>query len=167
MDNALITIRNKAVEIAIGQLGQKEEPIGSNCGPMVNEYLKSVGLNPGYAWCQAFVFWCYAEAAKALGLPNPVIHTASVLDCWNRTAVNFKLMAVEVKARPELVSPGDQIIFKHSATTGHTGIIERIEGQLFYTIEGNTNHDGSREGYEVERKIRRCDDLHLLGVIRY
>jgi len=35
------------------------------------------------------------------------------------------------------------------------------------TIEGNTNHDGSREGYEVERKIRKLNDPHLLGFICY
>ena len=46
-----------ALQIAQGQLGQSEQPMGSNRGPMVNEYLKAVGLNPGYAWCQAFVYW--------------------------------------------------------------------------------------------------------------
>jgi len=160
-------ISDKAVEIAVSQLGQKEEPIGSNSGPVVDEYLKSVGLEPGYAWCQAFVYWCYAQAATALGVPNPVVHTVGVLDCWNRTAVNIKIHSSEAQGKPSLINVGDQIIFKHSNGTGHTGIVEKVIGQDIHTIEGNTNNNGSREGYEVERKVRTLDDVRLLGFISY
>ena len=177
MENTIQGIKAKALAIAITQIGVKEDPIGSNGGPQVEQYLKSVGLGKGYAWCQAFVYWCFAEAAKELSIPNPVVHTAGVLDCWNKTAVNVKLHQIEISSRPELVLPGDQVFFKHSATTGHTGIVEMVgpliiqgterHGFVMHTIEGNTNEDGSREGFEVLRKVRRFDDAHLLGVIRY
>lgn len=157
---------------AVGQLGQREEPKGSNRGPMVNEYLRSVGLNPGYAWCQAFVHWCYGEAADMLLMENPVVKTAGVLDCWNRTAVNFKITAAQAKASPEQVRVGSQIVWKHGKITGHTGIVEAVAknvgGQwVIRTIEGNTNDEGSREGYEVARRERVFTDPHLLGFIQY
>jgi hypothetical protein len=36
----------------------------------------------------------------------------------------------------------------------HTGIVMRTEDEVFHTIEGNTNDEGSREGYEVCKRIR-------------
>ena len=36
------------------EIGVCEVPPGSNRGPVVNEYLKSVGLRPGFAWCAGF-----------------------------------------------------------------------------------------------------------------
>lgn len=167
-----MNLQDKAVEVAVSQLGQKEDPIGSNKGPMVDEYLKSVGLAPGFAWCQAFVFWSFEQAAMGLtaaGLPtaNPVVKTAGVMDCWNRTKSSRKIMAVEAKQRPQLVQPGMQVVFKHSNTAGHTGIVTNVVGNEIHTLEGNTNHDGSREGYEVERKVRLVSDPHLVGFINY
>lgn len=158
-----------ALQVAITQVGVKEDPIGSNTGHEVNAYLNSVGLRPGNAWCQAFVYWCYQEAADQLRLPNPMIRTAGVLDCWNRTVVTKKLMALEAKSRPELVNVGDQIIFRHEGNTGHTGIVELVDkaNKCVHTIEGNTNGDGGREGYEVMRKVRALNDGHLVGFIRY
>ena len=50
-----------ALRYAQSQVGQREQPKGSNRGPMVDKYLASVGLQPGYAWCQAFVYWCYLQ----------------------------------------------------------------------------------------------------------
>lgn len=172
-----INISLEALKVAITQIGQKEDPIGSNSGVMVDAYLKSVGLDPGAAWCQAFLYWCYDAATKALSatghgtegvtIVNPVVRTAGVLDCWNRTAANKKIMALEAKSRPELVSPGNQIFFKDGETTGHTGIVEKVIGQDIYTIEGNTNSDGGREGYEVLRKLRKLSDAKLLGFAKY
>lgn len=171
-DNVHIaTLRESAVKMAVTQIGQKEDPIGSNKGIMVNEYLKSVGLNPGYAWCMAFVYWCYAKAALAMHIPNPVHHTAAVLDCWTKTAVNIKVLATQAKSNPQSIVTGDQIVFKHSNDTGHTGIVEKVVFEQnvwqIHTIEGNTNSGGSREGYEVERKVRLFNDATLLGFIHY
>ena len=36
----------------------------------------------------------------------------------------------------------------------HAGIVIRPENEVFQTIEGNTNDEGSREGYEVCKRIR-------------
>jgi hypothetical protein len=176
MENFINNIAQLALRYAITQLGQQENPIGSNRGPMVNEYLKSVGLNPGYAWCQAFVHWCYGQAAAELKIVNPVVRTGGVVDCWNRTAVNFKVLAEQAKDGLASIDPGDQVIFRHSNGAGHTGIIEKLSwldgahherGMVMHTIEGNTNNDGSREGYEVERKVRKFSDSALLGFIKY
>jgi uncharacterized protein (TIGR02594 family) len=41
--------------------GVKEEPLGSNSGPRVDEYLKYAGTTTPNAWCAAFVHWCLGQ----------------------------------------------------------------------------------------------------------
>ena len=164
------TLAAAALQAAESQIGQCEKPKGSNSGPMVNEYLHAVGLAPGYAWCQAFVYWSYETAAKKLNLVNPVVKTGSVHDCWNRCLANStvtKLLKADVSQRPDLIQPGDQFILLFSGNEGHTGIVEKVEGAILHTIEGNSNTDGSREGYEVVRHQRNIADKALAGFIRY
>ena len=36
----------------------------------------------------------------------------------------------------------------------HTGIVTRVDTETFGTIEGNTDHDGSNNGYEATTRTR-------------
>ena len=157
----------KALEIAAGYVGQQEVPKGSNWGPFVRDCLACVGLTAAAPWCMALMFRCFNEAAKALGMNNPVRKTASVHDCWNNTSANKKIFKTEAISRPELVTPGCQGVMFLGPNAGHTFIVERVEGMVIYTIEGNSNTDGSREGYEVVRHQRRIDDKAIEGFIKY
>lgn len=139
-----MTLARKALEIGITQIGVEEIPRNSNSGPEVEIYLKSVGLPKGYSWCMAFVYWCTQKAAIQMVVKNPLKRTAGVLDQYN--------------SRPLLVQAipqqGDIFIMDLGKGLGHTGIIEKIVGNTLYTIEGNTNSEGGREGYKVCRKKR-------------
>lgn len=160
-------ISSLALSIAQSQTGQCEAPKGSNSGPMVNKYLLSAGLAPGYAWCQAFVYWCYASAAAQLAIRCPAIRTAGVQECWNKTPALQKITKADALNNPHLILPGHQFILLFGAGTGHTGIVESIDGTTITTIEGNSNNDGSREGYEVVRHQRNLTDKALQGFIKY
>lgn len=166
-DGAPVSLATLALQIAQGQLGQREKPMGSNRGPMIDQYLAAVGLNPGYAWCQAFVYWCYLQAAEQLNISNPVVRTAGVLNCWNKTAIQFKLTKIEALKDTSLIHPGCQFILNYGKGMGHTGIVERVKGQTIYTVEGNSNSDGSREGYAVVRQKRNINSALLAGFIKY
>ncbi len=159
------TLGGLALGVAVSQLGVSEEPKGSNSGPQVNGYLESVGLGPGFSWCQAFVYWCYREAAVAAGCENPAIRTASVADCWNKTPLRFKTTKTDALKNRRGVAPGSQIVLLYGRGLGHTGIVEHADEAGICTIEGNSNTDGGREGYEVVRHMRRWDDPHLAGFI--
>lgn len=163
----LMNIAATALQVAQTQLGQAEEPMGSNSGPMVDKYLSSVGLGPGYAWCMAFVHWCYQQAAKDAGVDTPVRKTASVHDCWDKADPSHKITAGDLSRGKASVQPGDQFILLFGKGTGHTGIVEYREGSTIHTIEGNSNTDGGREGYEVVRHQRQLSDQSLQGFIRY
>lgn len=157
-----------ALQIAQSQNGVSEQPKGSNRGPEVDEYVKSVGLNPAgkFAWCAAFVFWCFKKAATELQVANPVVKTAGVLNHWNTTKAKRISKGVAL-ADPNLIKPGSVFIMKFAGGTGHTGIVRRVDPieKVVYTIEGNTNDDGSREGYEVAQRKRSISSM--LGFIDY
>lgn len=161
-------LSQKALEIAVSQEGVSEQPKGSNRGPEVDEYLRSVGLDPKgkYAWCAAFVYWCFAQAATQLQVSNPVFKTAGVLNHWNKAKAR-KILGGVALADPNLIKPGMIFIMKFGGGTGHTGFVRRIDPiqKLIYTVEGNTNDDGSREGYEVA--LRKRPISSMFGFIDY
>ena len=144
-----MTLALNSLQSAQSQIGIQEIPKGSNAGPDVEKYLKSVGLSKGYAWCMAFVYWNVQQAATKLAVSNPLKKTAGVMDQWNHTATK----------KVVIPSPGAIFIMDFSHGVGHTGFVEKVEGNLIHTIEGNTNADGSREGYEVARRVRKISQI--------
>ncbi|MEQ6290551.1 CHAP domain-containing protein [Vogesella sp. GCM10023246] len=140
----------EALKVAATQLGAEEQPRGSNDGPRVREYLKAVKLGPGYAWCMAFVYWCTAKGCTDLAQANPLLQTGGVMRQWNERP------ALRV-AKPQA---GDIFIMDFGKGVGHTGFVEKVlpDGRI-QTIEGNTNADGSREGYAVCRRTRATSSI--------
>lgn len=136
---------DKVLEIARTQIGKMEVPKGSNWGPDVQKYLASAGVTVPAPWCMAFVFWCHNEAANALNARNPLYRTAGVMTQWDHAHPENRTF--QPKA-------GDIFIMEFAHGLGHTGIVESVVGDHINTIEGNTNDDGSREGYEVARRCR-------------
>jgi lysozyme family protein len=161
----------KAIEIAQSQVGVLEDPPGSNRGKEVDEYQRRVGIPPGNPWCAAFVYWCFDQAARALKINNPVIKTGGVLDHWNQAYDNGirRVTLDQAKEDPSLVVPGLIFIIDTGSPggAGHTGLVERVDGGMLVTIEGNTNDVGSREGIGVFRRKKR-KILHInKGFIDY
>lgn len=155
----------KHLQIAISELGKEETPRGSNWGPHVQKYLKSVGITFPASWCMAFVYWCVEEAKVRIadgtgGLRNPLVKTGGVLKQWNDIEKQFK----QPKCKFTTPQPGDIFIMDYGKGLGHTGFVERVEGDQIHTIEGNTNDESSREGFEVCRKVRRISNCK--GFIR-
>ncbi|MBV6479354.1 MAG: hypothetical protein HGGPFJEG_02125 [Ignavibacteria bacterium] len=155
----------KVVSIAKSQIGVMENPVGSNSGPEVNQYLKSVGLGPGYFWCMAFVYWCFQEASKKLGVSNPSYKTAGVLMHWNNTS-GRRITSADAVNNPSKVKPGQIFIMSYGGGAGHTGIVESVSGGFITTIEGNTNEAGSRNGIGVFRRQRKINSINK-GFIAY
>lgn len=153
-----MTLIEKSLEIAASQLGVQEIPKNSNAGADVEKYLKSVKLGKGYSWCMAFVYWCVNEAAKSLNVTNPLVCTAGVLNEWNKVAVDHKFTK-----NPQA---GDIFIMDFGKGAGHTGFVTSVGNGRIQTIEGNSNDDGSREGYEVCRKPNGRPLSSIKGYIR-
>lgn len=135
----------KAVQIAVSQIGKQENPPGSNWGEPVKTYLQSVGINFAAPWCMAFVYWCYQQAAKSYKVTNTAIKTGSVIHAWNKAPQHIKSSVPRI---------GSVFIMDFGKGKGHTGLVEHFDTEFIYTIEGNTNDAGSREGIKVLRKKR-------------
>lgn len=153
-------LMERALEKAVSQIGVREDPIGSNRGEKVEEYLRSVGRNPGDAWCMSFVYWCYQKAAEDLESENPLVVTGHCLTHWFEAGRRNtrRITTNEARNDPSLVRPGMIFIIDvgDPGDDGHTGLVEEvISGGLLVTVEGNTNTDGSANGIGVFRRKER------------
>lgn len=148
----------KAVEIAKSKIGQDEKPHGSNWGEPVRTFLINVGLNFPASWCMAFVYTCFKEAAQVLNLVNTAFKSAGCLDVWARVNPAYKSGTPSV---------GAAVIFDHGHGLGHTGIVYKFDDLTIYTVEGNTNNNGSREGFDIEYKDHLRTNPTIKGYINY
>lgn len=146
-------VREKLIGTAVSQLDVREQ--GTNDGKEVRKYLRSTGLGKGYPWCAAFVTWCHEEN----NIPNP--GSARVVD-WFDSNVLWKRdwRKNQPESKPGYVGA---LYYENLGRLGHIFIIEYEDANNYYTIEGNTNRAGSREGDGVYRKIRSKKSVAALG----
>src|SRR5439155_26461845 len=86
--------------------------------------------------------------ANKKGILNPLVRTGGVLFQVRMTKLPIlSLASGEIK-------PGDIFIMEFAGGVGHAGFVEKADKDFIYTIEGNPNGEGSREGYEVARRKR-------------
>lgn len=83
----------------------------------------------GQPWCAAFVSWLMMktfglETAKKLLKHWPYIYCPTLGSLFTKYANPQK---------------GDIVIFYRNGTFTHTGLVIKVEGDVFYTIEGNTS----------------------------
>lgn len=149
----------QALHVAYSQLGTTEKPLGSNAGPEVERYLARIGLGKGYSWCMAFMYWCFSEAAIKLQVPNVLIKTGGVLDHWRRAKPQYKILK-----GPQI---GDIFIMDFGRGKGHTGLVTGSNRTHIFTIEGNSDANGSRTGGMVCENKRSKSDPKIIGYLRY
>lgn len=158
-----VLIKN-VLSLASSQVGIMEKPRGTNSGPEVNKYLKSVGLPPGNAWCAAYIYWCFENAKKA-GEKNPLYKTGHVGTHWANSK-GTKIKYADAINNPSLVKPGHIFIIVYASGSGHTGLVEKVNGGFITAVEGNTNEGGSREGIGVYRRQRKINTINK-GFLQY
>ena len=146
-----------ALQCALKDVGKCEVPRGTNWGPYVQGLLANVGIRFPAAWCCAFVYSKFLDAASQHGVPNPLPRTGGVLSLWNQSKANRK-------TEPHV---GDVLIMDFGNGAGHTGFVEMVDAKYVYTVEGNSNDDGSREGYEVVKRKRLRSDPRIKGFLRF
>jgi hypothetical protein len=150
--------------IAAGEEAKRvrEVPVNSNRGPEVDAYLARTGTPPGNSWCCAFVYWCFDEAAKAMGRANPMVKTAGCLEHWDLAPSKGarRVLASDAEGNSGLVKSGMVFIMDHGGGHGHTGLVEKVAGGLLTTIEGNTDASKTREGGGVYRLTRKIVEIN-------
>ncbi len=143
--------------IAYARQHLKQHPVevgGQNKGPWVRLYMDGKdGVN--WPWCAGFVSFILKQACKSLDVPLPIQPSFSC-DILAASAKEKELFVKGMKNGPgKPVKPGAIFLNRRTSTDWtHTGIVLKAESDIFHTIEGNTNDEGSREGYEVCQRIR-------------
>ncbi len=143
------------VAYAAQHLKQSPREIGGqNRGPWVRLYMDG-NEGPDWPWCAGFASFILKQACQTLGVPLP-IKTSVSCDVLAEQAKQKGVFLTEAKAcNRKLIEPGSLFLVSRTETDWvHTGIVLKADADAFNTIEGNTNDDGSREGYEVCKRIR-------------
>ncbi len=169
-DEASDAFLGAVLAVALAEEARKvrEVPPKSNRGPAVEAYLDSVDLRGGNAWCCAFTYWCFEQAARQQGRANPMVRTAGCLDHWNGAPDKGARRIVKDDAinNPDLLHPGMVFIMDFGGGKGHTGFIVAVRGGMIDTVEGNTNISLGREGDGVYRLTRKLSEINK-GYIDY
>jgi len=135
---------------------------GQNKGPWVRLYMQG---NEGsdWPWCAGFVSFILKQACKSLSV-SPPIQPSFSCDSLAASAKKRDLFLQESKAKEKsAIALGSLFLVRRTSTDWvHTGIILSAEDEIFHTIEGNTNDDGDREGYEVCRRIRNYESKDFI-----
>jgi hypothetical protein len=120
----------RVVAIAQSQVGQSEQPPGSNEGPAIAEYRSATaGAAPGEPWCAYFASWAARQAGVPLGANGEGL--GSVSQIWSWAQGSGRAIENGPGVTPQ---PGDLIVFGSE----HVGIVKGVlpNGQV-QTIEGN------------------------------
>ncbi|RYF19398.1 MAG: CHAP domain-containing protein [Flavobacteriales bacterium] len=135
--------RQQIIAISKSQIGVREIS-GKNDGIEVEKYLAYTGNKKGDPWCASFVSWVFGQA----GYKQPKTAWSPELFSANKTAALPK---------PSMIFG---IYFPKLKRIAHCGLVNKVNGNWVYTIEGNTNVNGNREGDGVYQRIRHQRDIH-------
>lgn len=137
---------SKIIEVALQEVGNKEEPKNSN----KNKYGKWFGFD-GVAWCGEFVSYCYDKGGYPLG---NIGFLKGFAGCQSAYA-HFKNTGEFVSK--DKVKEGDIILFdwNNDGRYDHTGLFIKDNGNGTYdTVEGNTAIGNDSNGGEVMKRTR-------------
>lgn len=133
----------KTIELASHEVGQLEQPLGSNWGGRIPLYLAAVHISEPASWCSALACFCVQSAAQELGIAPELKSSASGLHLFE---LNPELQFSEL-------TPDDVpciAVFDHGKGLSHVVMVCGLNADtgLFDVIAGNTNdaHPPSRQG---------------------
>jgi len=160
----------KIIDVARKYLNQKEEARNVfNIDTPLARLVKQAGQKNGEAWCCYFAEGVCVEAYPEKREILTTLFSASTI----KTFENFRAAGFVISPVPVL---GAIVIWQRwqdgvKTWKGHAGIVSKVvtATRVFFSIEGNTNSAGSREGDSVQEKERlithRETGLNVLGFI--
>ena len=121
---------SRLLSAAESQIGQTEQPPGSNESPAIAEYrAATAGAVSGAPWCAYFASWAARQAGTPLGPQGEGLGSVSAIWSWAQSAGRA------VPNGPGVVpKSGDLIVFGGE----HVGIVKGVlpDGRI-QTVEGN------------------------------
>jgi hypothetical protein len=121
---------SRIVAAAESQIGQTEQPPGSNESPAIAQYRSATaGAIPGAPWCAYFASWAARQAGEPLGASGEGLGSVSAIWSWAQSTGRAIPNSPGVTPKP-----GDLIVFGSE----HVGIVRgMLPNGNIQTIEGN------------------------------
>lgn len=138
------------MNLALLQLGVREEPAGSNCVKYNTDYYGREVSGDSFPWCVVFVWWLFQKAGAAdLFFGGKKTASCSVLLLFAKRQGLFVRGAYR---------PGDLVFLRFSrerTSPEHIGLVKEVQknGTLI-TIEGNTGVGNDANGGQVQQRTR-------------
>jgi hypothetical protein len=131
----------RALAFAQAEVGQAEQPPGSNDSPRIAEYRTATagsGIGP---WCAYFVSWAAKNAGAPLGEAGQGFGAVSAVSSWAQRTGRWNPAASGTPPQP-----GDLIVWG----ARHIGIVESVgpDGKV-NTIEGNSSNMVTRRTHDA------------------
>lgn len=154
-----MTVTNDVINLAKTQVGYHEGYSGGHWNNIqkYSEEVPGLAWSDGQPWCATFVSWVAWKVSAATAL-FPRTASCSQGVQWFKDQGRFS----------QYPAIGAQVFYGPGGGT-HTGIVYNYDDTYIYTIEGNTNDDGSAEGDGVylKQRVRRDDYVYGYGYPKY
>jgi hypothetical protein len=125
------------VNIASAEVGQAEQPPGSNDSPRIGQYRQATAGSGVGPWCAYFVSWAARGAGVPLGDSGQGFGRVDDVYAWAQKT------GKAIPAGTGKPQPGDLIVWDE-----HIGIVESVGADgAISTIEGNSSDKVSRRTY--------------------
>lgn len=149
-----MTITSDIIALAESQVGYHEGRDSSGNWDNVQKYseeVPSLNWSDGQPWCATFISWL---ATKTTGAGSLFPITASCAEgvSWFKNEGRWS----------DYPAIGAQV-FYGAGGGSHTGLVVDYDDTYIYTVEGNTNDNGSAEGDGVYKKQRVRRDAYVFG----
>ena len=126
-----------ALAFAQGEVGQAEQPPGSNDSPRIAQYRQATAGSGVGPWCAYFVSWAARQAGTPLGDQGQGFGRVDDVWAWGERTGRATPAA---GAQPQ---PGDLIVWDE-----HIGIVESVDADgTIHTVEGNSSDQVSERTY--------------------
>jgi len=137
---------------------------GRNLGPWVRLYMNG-NEGPDWPWCAGFACFMLEQASSAPDTTAPIRSSFSSSELATRAREAEMLVRGNDPGSRSRVRPGSFFLVPGTENPyRHVGIVDSVEGDVFRTIEGNTNDEGTHEGYEVCQNTRTYAKYDFIAI---
>jgi hypothetical protein len=126
---------------------------GQNRGPWVRLYMLG-SEGEAFPWCAGFVTFLIEQACQSMLIDKPIAGSGSCDSLAAQAKAAGRFLPESQVVAANLPAGSIFLVRRTDTDWTHTGLVTGGDGVAFDTIEGNTNDDGVREGFEVCARSR-------------
>jgi len=156
-----------AMQFAASHVGVREQPAGSNSGPLIDAWTRLAGYASPVPWCGCFVNACIVAAGVPSGASWGIGYTPYIITRAKSGAGGWSWHAIGQRGDLALFDSGPG-----GPTAVHVEIVRtRLSGTNYATIGGNTS-SGTAGSQSNGGMVARRDDrstaggFHIVGFAR-